>query len=163
MKKTFDLKSMLPVGWDDKATADSLVLLHLGSVLSILAFLWKYLNARADLYIQIPGSVNFYSFDLDPTRTIVPFRELISGGPLLGCWCFLVINVIQVWSHYRYHFQDSMSIYTMRRLPDRWELHRRCWTQPVLSALTELLIFMVLTVLCAMLYYFATPVPCRPW
>lgn len=33
--------------------------------------------------------------------------------------------------HYAYHRQGSMSIYLMRRLPDRSELHRRCLALPL--------------------------------
>lgn len=68
-----------------------------------------------------------------------------------------------VWRYYASHTQGSMAVYTMRRLPDKWEYHRRCWTQPILSAAAELLIFAVLAGLCWLLWYFATPAPCRPF
>lgn len=44
--------------------------------------------------------------------------------------CMLALAVM----HYAYHYSGSRSIYLMRRLPNRWELHRRCLTLPVLGA-----------------------------
>ena len=35
--------------------------------------------------------------------------------------------------HYVYHWKGSRSIYLMRRLPNPWELHRRCLTLPALG------------------------------
>ena len=35
--------------------------------------------------------------------------------------------------HYVYHWKGSRSIYLKRRLPSRWELHRRCLTLPALG------------------------------
>ena len=104
-----------------------------------------------------------YIRELDPTRTIAPFSELTRGTPLFGLWIFLAVMPILVWRHYRFHTQDAMSVYTMRRLPDRWEYHRRCWTQPILSAIAELLLYALLTALCWLIWYFATPAPCRPF
>ena len=67
-----------------------------------------------------------------------------------------------VWRYYHFHTQGAMSIYTMRRLPDPREYHRRCWMQPILSAAAELLLFAILIGLCWLLWYFGTPAVCLP-
>lgn len=59
--------------------------------------------------------------------------------------------------------------YTLRRLPDRWEYHRRCLVPPVLEALSCLLLFALLTGLYYLLYLrltppeFLLPAPRRFW
>jgi len=44
--------------------------------------------------------------------------------------CMLAFTIY----HYLYHRTGSKSVYLMRRLPDRWEYHRRCLTLPLVSA-----------------------------
>ncbi|MEA4921124.1 MAG: hypothetical protein VB078_09410 [Clostridiaceae bacterium] len=62
--------------------------------------------------------------------------------------------------HYIYHFQGSKSIYLMKRLPDKWELLRRCITFPVLTA-SAALIFAVLLILIYLAFYIlVTPRSC---
>ncbi len=160
--KIFDPKRHLPPGWNWEATKVNLLWGHAISALTTLSFLSRYFDARELLYRSIPGPTGTYIPELVPTRTIAPFRELLRGFPLLGLWCFLAVMPILVWRYYHFHTQGAMSIYTMRRLPDPMELHRRCWMQPILSALAEILMFAVLTGLCWCLWWFATPLPCRP-
>lgn len=155
--KIFDPKRHLPAGWEWEGLKSYLGWAHGLSCISIFVFLSRYFDARAWLYDHQEGPDGRWVQVLIPGRIIAPFSELMEGLPMLGAWCFLILMGIQVWRYYSYHTQGAMSIYTMRRLPDRWELHRRCWMQPVLSSIAEVLIFAGLTVLCFMLYYFATP------
>ena len=59
--------------------------------------------------------------------------------------------------HYSYHFKGSKSIYLMRRLPDRWELHRRCLTLPIAMAVFFLLMGFVMLLLFFWAYFAAVP------
>ena len=45
----------------------------------------------------------------------------------------------------------------MRRLPDRWELHRRCLALPALGLALSVLIPAVLVVIYFCIYQFGTP------
>ena len=159
--KIFDPDRHLPLGWEWEKTRAGLGWSHFFSSLTALNFLDRYFDARDGLYAYLEQG-GLVIKELVPTRTIAPFAELIRGTPLLGLWIFLSMMPLLVWRYYRFHTQGSMSVYTMRRLPDRWEYHRRCWTQPVLSALFELLIFAVLVGACWLLWRFATPAPCLP-
>lgn len=161
--KIFDPKRHLPPGWNWENLKSNLLWGHFFSSLTILSFLSRYFRALDALYIytQQPGGVLLR--ELVPTRTITPFRYLILGTPWLGLVCFTFVMAIQVWRYYASFSNGSMSIYLMRRLPDRMELHRRCWMQPLLSAAAELLLFGALTGLCWLLWYFVTPAPCRPF
>lgn len=160
--KTFDPNRHLPVGWDWERTQEGLLWGHILSALSILAFVNRYSQALDRLYAYIEGPGGTLIRELVPTRTIIPFWELMIGTPLTGLWIFLAVMPILIWRHYHFHTLGAMSVYTMRRLPDRWEYHRRCWTQPLLSAIAELLMFAVLTGLCWLLWRFATPQACLP-
>lgn len=160
--KIFDPKRHLPPGWDWENLKANLCWGHVFSAMTMLSFLPDYFRARETLYIftQQPGGTVIR--ELVPSRTIAPFLSLLQGWPLTGMWIFSLLMLFQVWRYYQSFSQGAMSIYTMRRLPDRWELHRRCWTQPLLSVLAEALLFAVLTGLCWLLWWFATPAPCRP-
>ncbi len=169
--KIFDPKRHVPVGWNWQLTGDGLMWGHIFSPLSLFGFLRRYFHARENLYYY--KLINEYSFGaytqvskytkvLDPDRTITPFFELLWGTPLLGLWCFLAVMPLLVWRYYDYHTQGAMAVYTMRRLPDRWEYHRRCWTQPILSAAAELALYAILILLCWLLWRFATPAVCLP-
>lgn len=62
--------------------------------------------------------------------------------------------------HYAFHYQGSKSIYLMRRLPNRWELHRRCWTLPVAAIALFALSAAVMFLLYFAIYLLATPGGC---
>lgn len=155
--KIFDPKRHLPVGWEWEPLKSWLSWAHGLSGLSLIAFLDRYFDARAALYHWEHDAAGRLVRELVPGRMMPRFPELVRGMPLLGVWCFLVLMALQAGRYYRYHRQESMAVYTMRRLPDRWEYHRRCLAQPVLSTIAEVLLFAVLLTLCWLLYYFATP------
>lgn len=87
------------------------------------------------------------------------FADLLSShlyGFLIVALCMLGV----VLYHYAYHRQGSKSIYLMRRLPDGMELHRRCWTLPVLCAMASVLLAFALLMLYYAIYMFVTPDAC---
>lgn len=116
-----------------------------------LNFLISYLQARSNLYFY-RGSHRF----LWPDAAMLPFSQLL-GFSLWGCFLAAVAMVgLAAW-HYALHFRGSKSIYTMRRLPQRWELHRRCLTVPALAAAGYLLEAALLLGLDYAIYRLATP------
>lgn len=157
MKKSFDITKYLPAGYDWENLRWGLSWGYFGSCLPLGIFLTRYWDARDALYSYTQNPDGTQVKTLVPGRIITPFWELMVQGPMLGVWCFIAVMALQVWRHYRWHTRDSMSIYTMRRLPDRWELHRRCWTVPVLASIAELLLLGVCLLLCWCLYTTATP------
>lgn len=160
--KIFDPRRHLPPGWDWERLRTNLCWGHFFSSLTMLNFLQQYFYYRDWCYLHIQQPDGTVLVEINPNWTMVPFHSLLQGWPLTGMWLFCIGMGFQVWRYYGSFTKDSMSIYTMRRLPDKWELHRRCWTQPLLSALTEVLIFAALAGLCWLLWWFATPAPCRP-
>ena len=160
--KIFDPRRHLPPGWEWEGTRTGLIWGHTASGLPLFSFLNRYSDALEALY-SYREQGNQIIRELNPDRTIAPFSGLIRGTPLLGLWIFLAVMPLLVWRYYHFHTQGSMAVYTMRRLPDPREYHRRCWMQPLLSAAAELLLFAILIGLCWLLWYFATPAPCRPF
>ncbi len=71
-------------------------------------------------------------------------------------FCLAVVAVL----HYCYHYQGSKSIYLMRRLPDAFELHRRCLTLPIAAILITLAAAFLLLLLYFGLYMLLTPDQC---
>ena len=76
---------------------------------------------------------------------------------------FWVFMGLEVWDCYDYHKKSTKSIYLMRRLPDKWELHRRCWGRPVIHCILSLLAVAAMTLVYFLLYLTLTPWECLPY
>ena len=87
------------------------------------------------------------------------FVEILGKG-LLG---FLIVSTLMIAAavmHYLYHFHESKSIYTMWRLPNRWELHRRCLTLPAVGLAISAVAAMLFLLLFYAVYMNITPDVC---
>ena len=89
---------------------------------------------------------------------IMPDFVNILGNNLLqhvifGILAFIFASAI----HYAYYRADSKSIYLMRRLPNSFELHRRCLLLPALYAVDFLLMGAVLLFIYYAIYMISTP------
>lgn len=96
-----------------------------------------------------------------PGRTVPPFLSLY----LRGLVCFPSCGLVMLGSavqNYLGHFQGSRSIYLMRRLPQRWELARRCLGEPALCLAGCLAVYVLTGVTCFIYYWFRTPAGCLP-
>ena len=76
------------------------------------------------------------SFDIAENASATMIEAQIPSVPNYWCLCAVIAFV-----HYRSYYNPVKSIYVMKRLPNRWELHRRCLTFPILYALLALLVF----------------------
>jgi len=72
----------------------------------------------------------------------------------------ILFCLIAIASRYRYYHQDSKSIYLMRRLPDRAELHRSCLVQPLLRVALVLVVMAVLLLIFYTVYMNQVPEEC---
>ena len=77
-------------------------------------------------------------------------------GFFLLAFCLILLAVY----HYAYHYQESKSIYLMRRLPNAFELHRRCLSLPAAGIVIALLSAFVLLLIYYAVYMLATPDQC---
>jgi len=96
---------------------------------------------------------------LIPNAVMPDFVQILSdaliGFGIVGIGMLLFIGI-----HYLYHYQHSKSIYLMRRLPDRFELHRRCLTLPLLAAFACIIILLLVLFLYFAIYMLTTPKGC---
>jgi len=150
-----DLSRHAPPGYDLKAGKGLFIA---GMVLSILyslfAFGNRFSNHLAELY-WINGSTKTLKAD-----AIMPDFVEILDRSLLGFQIVCAIMVAAAVMHYAYHYQESKSIYTMRRLPNRWELHRRCLTLPLFAVVAYLILAFVLLLIFYAAYMNLTPDVC---
>lgn len=126
-------------------------------IVSFFAFLAKYIEARDLLFV--------YEIDrkiLKEGAIIAPFSSLFSFY-FLGFFFVACIFLGYVVYHYSYFRQDSMSIYLMKRLPDKRELHRRALTVPVLAVLATIGVALAAVLFYFIIYILATPKACLPY
>lgn len=153
-----DLSRHVPPGFDPKPELQFyFTFLIIQIVVNLAMFLMAYFQALGNLYwagarerTLIPGAV------------MSDFAAILDGAAmhffLVLALCMPVFALI----HYLYHRQGSKSIYLMRRLPNRWELHRRCLTLPLAGLALCALTALVLLLAFLAVYLNATPKQCLP-
>lgn len=153
MKKP-DLARWAPPGLNLKPEKQFFVIGILCAVLYSFVFFIRYTGALSNLYgyefgrrVLLPGAVM--------PDLYVLLENCWAGFAVLAA-CMLALIVY----HYAYHRQGSKSIYLMRRLPNRWELHRRCLTLPLAAVLVCLLTALSLLLLFYGIYAAFTPKEC---
>lgn len=98
-------------------------------------------------------------------RTVIPgammtnFVELF-GESVLGFKIVAALMIAAAVMHYAYHTLESKSIYTMRRLPSVWELHRRCLTLPICGVIISMVTAFAILLICYGFYVGLTPEEC---
>lgn len=161
MKMKTDLSRYTPPGFDSRYELRLFLAGTALATLHSLSFLSRFANAKSHLYGQM-GTERY----LLP-GAVMPDFHILLGNALTG---FLVLALfwvpVFVTVHYTYHWQDSKSVYLMRRLPNRWEFHRRCLTLPLSVALLCLAVAAILLLVYYGIYMAATPEECltpRQW
>lgn len=128
-----------------------------GLALSLFLGLWdliQFFTEISNLY-QYRGRERV----LDESCIMPDFAEIFVRFPI----GFLILAVCMlgfVTYHYIYYYRGSKSIYLMRRLPNRFEIHRRAWTYPFCVMLLCALCIVVLFWLYFGLYLWITPNVC---
>lgn len=147
-----------PPGVDLKQEWKVFLIGNIGSVLiSFFAFLDRYLDARRQLFTYAEGIRERIDGAI-----IAPFHTMINFY-FVGFFfviCFMLGYIIY---HYAYYRQDSMSIYLMKRLPNKRELHRRALTVPCIAALATVGVAIAAILFYYIIYFLATPKACLPY
>ena len=124
------------------------------AIFGLSSFTSRFSNHLAELY-WVNGSTKTLK-----VGAIMPDFVEILDGTLVGFFVLSACFLAQIAAHYVYHYQGSKSIYTMRRLPNRRELHRRCLTLPVLAATIFLIMAFVFLLIFYADYMIVTPDVC---
>lgn len=132
-------------------------LFRFGLILALIyaaCFLLEYGEEYGDLF--------WVNGDLRVLRSgvVMPDFVVLLDNYLIGFGALAVAMLLYAGVYYQYHRQETKSIYLMRRLPNRWELHRRCWTLPVVSAAASAAAGFVVLLLFFWLYMEMTPASC---
>ena len=121
---------------------------------SLITFISRFNDELDQLYHR-----NGSNRTLIPGAIMPDFVEIFDRS----YWGFLVVIIVAlalIGVHYAYHYQESKSIYTMRRLPSRWELHRRCLTLPLVAIAIYLIMAFVILLIFYTAYMKITPDVC---
>jgi hypothetical protein len=150
-----DLSEYFPVGIERRRELKRLLYAALAALLYSMGFLVRLAGAHGELYTELR----------DGTRVLISgavaedFARLLRGS-MIGFWVMAGAALLWASYFYGYHYQDSRSIYLMRRLPQRGELHRRCLTFPLASALALLLLGAATTAAYYLIYVCVMPAQC---
>jgi len=121
-----------------------------------LKFLTRFSRLRSFLY------------DWDKTgKTLREGAEMadfayIVDGALLLFYILAFAMLMTAILNYAYHRQGSKSIYLMKRLPERNEIHKRAIPLPVIASLSCLIYAFILRFFYFAVYMIATPNKCLP-
>jgi len=150
------LERNLPPGYNYKPEFLAIIgLLIWVSLSSLIGFFIAYSHERQALFIRA-GTQLF----LDESKTMPDFMNIL--GTRLRVY-FIFGALILLFSsaiHYVYYYKESKSIYLMRRLTSRSELHRRSLLIPLLCALVFAAIAFILLLIFYAVYMNSTPKVC---
>lgn len=156
MRMRIDLSRHVPPGFPLKPELQFyFTYLIIQVIVNLILFFSRYHDARERLY---------WKNGLD--RTLMPeavMPDLVAVLQDTALYFFLVLILCMplfAVIHYVYHRQGSKSIYLMRRLPDRRELHRRCLTLPLAGLVLCVLAFLLLLLVFYWVYMTFTPEQC---
>lgn len=124
------------------------------STLWCLQFLLRYLEYRGSLY-EIRGKRKILLENAKMPNFEYLTKDLFEIFFIVFLFCVLLVIY-----HYYYHYQGSKMMYLMRRLPNKWELHVRCFTLPVIGCVIMFAYMCLLRALFYMIYVFFTPHQC---
>lgn len=149
-----DLSRYAPPGHSLRTERNVLLYGLVFSAVISLNFFLRFSDALGWLYRGNGSSRTLVPGAVMPDFVVLLDRSLIGFFVLAACMAAFAID------HYLYHRRESKSIYLMRRLPDRWELYRRCLTLPLLAAAACLLAALLVLLLYLAIYLTVTPDVC---
>lgn len=147
------------VPWQNGADQAKILsgLLLTALVLSALSLWLRFYQNWSGLYDHRTGAYIL-------GRMMPPYPYLLGPDSSLFsisvCFAFVLLAMgmvlFAVWNYLGF-YRKSKSIYLMRRLPNRWEVPRRCLTLPLLTVLAGVLLSLLLALLFLPLYLTLPP------
>jgi len=149
-----DLTKYAPPGQDIKQEKSFFVLGMCGAVIFSMGYLGRYARAWSRLYEWDDGT------RIKLTGTMMPeFLSLLKNA-LVGFLILAVAMLGFIAYHYMYYYKDSKSIYLMKRLPDKLEIHRCCISIPLMAASASVVTAILMTFIYFLIYILFTPGEC---
>ncbi len=148
------LSDNTPPGYDLRGEYGFFITVLILSCLYAQGFLIRYVNAYMDLLAQMEMlGVDVYQ--------IAPFSEVF-GHAWNGYFFVMLCMLLYAIPHYLYYYRETKSIYLMRRLPDKWEYHRRALTVTLREMLLCLALALLTFFIDYLIYVWNTPAACLP-
>lgn len=149
------MKRNSPPGFDVRAEKRFVIIVNvIAFFASFISFISKYLDARKVLYVINDGE------KLLVEGAIIESFSSLTGFYYVG-FTFISLYLIGVIiAHYAYYKQGSMSIYLMKRLPNKFDMHRRAITLPLLGILLTFVLAVAYFLIYFAIYVIATPNGC---
>ena len=155
-KKWKWLAKYAPLGIPYEKHIRGFLALVASATMCTMFFFLQYSNALERLYVYRAGKKV-----LKEGAIIDSFGQITEGLFLMG-YAISVAVLLMVIYYYLYHYQGSKMMYLMKRLPDKWDVHRRCITLPVTGAVLMAVWMKVLEMLYYAIYIIFTPSQCLP-
>lgn len=160
-----DLSRHMPMGRqkNSQPMQGGIFMLAVATLRAVVELMDNYITARDALYNVVPPiRVPFPHRELIPGAVIQPFTSLIQSSLdfFPWFWAFMLWEAIDC---YLYHRKETKSIYLMRRLPDKWDLHRRCWGRPLIWVGRSFLLLAAILLFYFVVYLVFTPKACLPF
>ena len=152
----YKINELVPVGTDGSKTKKTFLLLYSAAVVfSAVIYCINLFDSLALLYYNdVNGQrqlyENVYMEEFSVLRSGVFYVFLILLALLIAC---IIYNFLL-------HYQGSKSIFTMRRVPDKLELYRRCISLPLIFIVLILVSIAVLNFVYYFFYILVTPEKC---
>lgn len=154
--KRIDWDALAPLGLGGRLTAKMIRGGLIASAIFACCSYWAWLDPYLRQLYEGAGIVR----KLRPGAVMTPFYQTLDSTSLLGyAMVALFMLPLAAW-HYFYHYQDSRSIYLMRRLPNRRELWRRCLAIPLLGLAACGALCAIHVPVAYAIYRFSTPAQC---
>ena len=126
------------------------------SLLWSLGFLFRYADKYQQLFVHTETGRTLRS------QAMMPEFEELLGGCMGGFYVVFLLLLTSIFLYYASFYQGSRSIYLMKRLPNRGELHRRCILLPALGMAAALAVRIIVLLLYFAVYMLVTPDRCLP-
>lgn len=152
------LKRLTPPGMDGMKTIQVIAALWVLAAIELMARFAVYFPmalgplpwSGGSTYVELP----IYQSGFDALMGVVFTHGILTAAPIpplagLGLILYLLIRGIANEQSYR---QGSRSDYTMKRLPDKWERHRRAWALPGIGLIGLAVIYLIVTLVCQRVY-----------
>lgn len=148
------LRKYSPPGISLKAEKNFFIVGFIISFFYSFEFFAEFISERNQLFYYV-GKNRVLN-----TQAVMPSFRSVLGNSLTG---FIILGICMlgfIIYHYLYYRQGSMSIYLMKRLPKKSEMHLRAITLPVIAFLICLITALIVMLIYLAVYFIFTPKPC---
>lgn len=148
------MENYAPLGLDIAKERASWIFCMVASTCWCMTFLSRYWDYRSRLF-EVRGGRKILLEGAKMPNFEFLTKDLFEVFGVVLIFCGLAIVY-----HYYYHYQGSKMMYLMRRLPNKWEVHIRCFALPVIAGVISVAYMLALRLLFYAIYYWCTPVQC---